>query len=169
MNAARVLSFLLAYSVQVALLVAAALPLPRLLGLRKPKLRLAYYQGLLGLSLLLPAGWLVPAASTANAPLADFRIELTVPASAAGEATTPWLWLVPVALAAGSVWKLARLGAGVRALRRLVASSRPLAVSPTLDAALTMRLRRRPSLWLSESLGAPVSFGWRKPAVVVPG
>ncbi|GAB4112890.1 MAG: hypothetical protein Kow001_14590 [Acidobacteriota bacterium] len=168
MNAAQVLSFLLAYSVQVALLVAAALPLPRLLRLRKPRLRLAYYQGLLGLSLLLPAGWLVPAASTAKAPLADFRIELTVPA-AAGEGTTPWLWLVPAVLAAGSVWRLARLVAGVQSLRRLPAGSRPLAVSALLEAALNLRFRRRPSLWLSESLGAPVSFGWRRPAVVVPG
>ncbi len=168
MNAAGVTSLVLVDSLQVGVLIVLALPLPRLVRLRRPPLRLAYFRGLLVLCLFLPLGWLVPTPSAASSAIPEFRIEVAVLEIAGTGTTTPWWWLVLPTLAAGSVWKLARLATGVRSLQRLRDSSRPQALSPSLEAALSERFRSRLSLWVNDRLGAPASFGWRKPAVIVP-
>jgi len=156
MNTALVWSNLLAYSLQVGLLVALAAFVPALLRMRAAGARLIYWQLLLAACLLLP--WVRPwhreviaanvsvttlLTSVAAAPPAHFHL-------AAGNAL---LYL----LAAGVVARLAWLAAGLWRLRRYRRRAVRLDNSGVWAEVL-----------LSSEVSSPVTFGWRHPVILLP-
>jgi TonB family protein len=153
---------LLAWSEQVFVLVAAGALAA--LAIANPKARLAMWQGLLLLLLLLPAiePWAVPpplAAPAATAFIASTAGALT-PAPAAVFHWRPeyWLWLI----AAGAALRLMWVAAGFLRLQRYRKQARPLAEPP-------LRFASDVAKWYSsDSVTGPVTYGWRHPVILLP-
>jgi beta-lactamase regulating signal transducer with metallopeptidase domain len=81
-----------------------------------------------------------------------------------------WALVCAAACAAASLWALARLVAGLCAMRQLLRSAAEL---PTNDVAgyadlLELRSRGCVRLLASEDIDAPVAVGWMRPAIVLP-
>jgi len=149
---------LLDYCCQVVILVAAGGLLPLLFGVRDPRVRLGYWRAVLGACLLLPAlqPWYAPHAVAAPG------FTLAVSSAAGWHAVQGYSWatIVWALLAAGAVTRLSLLGLGLLRLRRLRAGARPLpdAGQGTRDVAVC----------LSPDVDGPVTFGWRRPIVLLP-
>lgn len=160
MSSGLVWNNLLAYSMQVGLLVALAAFVPTALRLRLPRARLAYWHILLAACLLLPLirPWRQEVAAT------EIRMTSTVVAVGQpygpGRAPLPMaqiaLWVLCAGMAARFVW----LGSGFWKLRRYRRDSRPLAVELPLDSPAEVRV--------AEAIASPVTFGLRRPVILVP-
>jgi beta-lactamase regulating signal transducer with metallopeptidase domain len=179
MNMPLWFSNLLFWSVQVALLVLAAAFLPRLLQIRQPRVLLAYWRGLLAVSLLLPAiqPWhrLPGAAAFVLAPgTADFRV---IPVSS----PTPSHWHFPsletvaqifsVVILAGIAIRFAILALGLLRLRQLRQASSPISLLPESAAILediSARVNASAEFRLSPSVDSPVTFGFKSPVILLP-
>src|SRR5438270_4696079 len=118
---------LVAYSLQIGLLVAVAAFVPAILRLRVPGAKLVYWHFLLAACLLLP----VLGPRTQESAGADVQISSTVavltPAQPGGRPGMPKSQIALLLLAAGAVVRLGWLGAGFWRLRRYRRHSRPLA------------------------------------------
>ncbi|MCP4662759.1 MAG: M56 family metallopeptidase, partial [bacterium] len=159
-----------AYALQVGLLMAVGLVLPRLLGVRQPLLRLRYWQGLLAVTLLLPLlqPWHTPDAGVGALATIDLRAEPAVPAAEAGLGWFPSPPLLLLLVAVVALGRLLWLLAGLWTLgryRREAALLRPL---PQEVAVIQERLATRAEILLSDRVSTPVTFGWRRPAILVP-
>jgi beta-lactamase regulating signal transducer with metallopeptidase domain len=161
MNSQLVWDNLVAYSMQIGLLVGLAALIPTALGLRLPASRLAYWHILLAACLLLPAvrPWkqaaltlsaYIPMAITAHVP----------PRPDPAFALSP-TEIALILLAVGTVVRLAWLATGFRRLARLRRHSRPL--RPVSSWSVEADLR------VSDAISSPVTFGFRRPAVLLPG
>ncbi len=162
MSANLLLSNIATYSLQIGLLVGVAALLPTLLRLRAPAARLAYWHVLLAVCLLLPLvaprraqvieGNVEIAAAPGvvvgsfPAPSAAFRLSL-------GEATL-------ILLAAGAAIRIGWLLFGFAQLRRYRRRSRPLEPAPSWSVEASLRL--------SGDVASPVTFGWRRPVILLP-
>lgn len=159
---------LAAYSFQAAVIILAGSLLPPLLRLRLPKVRLIYWQALLGVCLVLPLiqPWQPDSLSQDEAGLTG-HISLTL-----GPAMTmPAVWslaeVIFLVLLAGvllralwvtlGMWKL---GLYRRRARRVEM------MEPVCEAQ--RRVAMRPTFYLSHDLASPATFGLRKPAVLLP-
>lgn len=156
----------LAWAAQVAVVAGAALLLPRLLRLRQPRLLLALGQGVLFLVLLLPlvqprhapAAGVLPFVAVAGEGAAAVPPALGVSWRAAA-------WLLGGATAARLVW----MGVGLAWLARLRRTARPPAARPAGWEELCARIGTAPpELLVSDRVPGPVSFGIRRPVVVLP-
>jgi len=167
MSASWWLGNLLAYSVQVALVVAAGALAAALLR-KQPRVMLAYWQVLLTACLLLPLfePWqrvgLAPAQSSAmiigtTAAAADLLVDWF----------SPYTWVLPV-LVAGVGVGLLRLALGLWRLgqyRRTALRIDPL--PGTLREAQAL-VSVAPTFYFSDRIESPVTFGWLRPAVIFP-
>jgi TonB family protein len=151
---------LVAYSLQIGMLVGVAAVVPTLLRLRQPGAKLVYWQILLAACLLLPLQpWKQVVASgtvevtTAAATVAPVHRPSPVPMLPRGE-------IGLLVVAAGVAIRLGWLAIGFRKLRRYRRHSRPLEPAPTWNVEA--------SVLVSDEISSPVTFGWRKPVVLLP-
>ena len=169
MNLHEAAAGLLSYALQSGLLLVVGLFLPRLLRLRHPAILLAYWRVLLLVVLLLP---LILSWSPRQTPLSIFEFEglavdavviTTLPAAVPG--LTWRMVLLPLAVVA--VLALLRLALGLVHLRRCRRTAVPLGPTPPVEG-IQRRLGLRVPFLVSDRLPAPITFGWRCPAVLVP-
>ena len=161
MNWQLVWNNLVLYSLQIGLLVGVAAVVPALLRLRVPRARLAYWHILLAACLLLPQVRPWRREIVAADVHIVTRILSTGPAGPATRAI-PWSEIALALLAAGAVARLAWLGVGFWKLRRL----RRQAVRPAGRIAAPWPTNAL--LLLSQEIASPVTFGWRRPVVLLP-
>jgi len=165
MSATAALANLGAYSLQLALLAVAGGVAARAMKLRAPGAMLAYWQGLLVACLMLPALQPWPA-------VADGRGVVTWETTA-GPAAGPGrhLSLAPalvLALAAGLLVRAGWLALGWWRLAHCRGRARRLDVLPESVADLPKRLGVSAQFYVSGEIDAPATFGYRRPAVLVP-
>jgi TonB family protein len=160
------------WTLQITLLLGVGLALPSLFRLREPRACLAYGQGLLLAVLLLP---LVPLLAPRLGTVA-FSGELAVSSRWLGQMSElgggmAGFWsldrLLPGALALGAAGRLAWLGLGLLTLRAWRRGARPAEIIPEV-AEIVRRLGTRASLLDSPRVESPVTFGWRRPVVLLP-
>jgi TonB family protein len=160
MSTGLVWNNIIAYSLQVGVLVALAAFVPAALGLRVPRARLAYLHILLGACLLLPLvrPW--------RQEVATGEIRMTTTILAVGQPAEPArapLPLTEIALgivALGAAARFVWLAAGFWKLRRYRQDSRQLEVELPWPSPTQVRV--------AEGISSPVTFGVRRPVVLVP-
>ncbi|PYT30875.1 MAG: hypothetical protein DMG57_06950 [Acidobacteria bacterium] len=170
MNFELYLANLWAYGLQVAILTLTAGLLCRLFQLRTPKVVLTCWQALLAVLLLLPVlEPSTPAALTASGA-AGFRItfgSLAAARAAAGRWPATRIIIIAViiaGIAARLIWVLA----GLYKLRLYRMRARTLALNDAeLDEAQCKPIARAAFL-ISSDIPAPVTFGFRRPAILLP-
>lgn len=167
MNPAEIASNLLAYSLQIALVLGLALPLPRLLRLRRPAMRLAYYYALLAAVLLLPVFGYFAASSQAVSTASILSMEIIVTNSAPAAADSHFIPAILAVVAGVGLFRLSLLSVGILQLRRLRDSGSPLRPHD-LSEKLRLRCKCAATIVVSDRVKAPVAFGWRGPVIVVP-
>jgi len=142
---------ILAYSLQVGLLVGLLAFVPALVRLRAPRARLLYWHLLLAACLLLPLvrPWR-PQVVAGNVEVSTV-ITRTAPAAPAHR-PIPWSGVALAVLAAGALGRLVWLGVGMRRLRRYRRHAVPL------DGIA----------FLSSEIQSPVTFGFRRPVILLP-
>src|SRR6266571_632021 len=150
---------------KVALLAAAGGVIAGAMRLRSPGAMLAYWQGLLALCLLLPLAqpW-APVAAAAG----TVSWETTITRAGAARAPLGAAPLLAATLAAGVILRLGWLALGLRRLALCRARARPLDVLPAAVADLPGRLGVRARFCVSAEVGAPATFGHRRPVVLLP-
>ncbi len=156
MSTALVWSNILAYSLQVGLLVAVAAFVPALVRMRAAGARLLYWQLLLAACLLLP--WVRPwhrEVIAANVSVTTVVTNVAAPAPASLH--IPLGELLLYLLAAGVVARMAWLAVGLWRLRRYRRHARPLENAGVWAEVL-----------LSAEISSPVTFGWRRPVILLP-
>ena len=163
MNAALAWENVVAYSLQIGLLVGVASLIPALLGLRLPKARLAYLQMLLAACLVLPQTrpW-KRAIVTVSTPAVAAPM-VPVAATPALPARTHWTpgEIGLLVLAAGALARLGWLAVGLWKLRGYRRHSTPW-------RGPAVAFGPRPEYRISGDIGSPVTFGLRSPVVLLP-
>jgi TonB family protein len=160
MSTGLILNNLVSYSLQIGMLVGLAGFVPALLRLRQPGARLIYWHILLAACLLLPL------AQTWKPAIIAGRVEITTiitavrPAAHASRFSIPRSEIALMVLALGVLVRLFWLAVGFWKLRRYRRRSQPLYPSPTWGVEASLRV--------SGDVSSPVTFGWRKPVVLLP-
>lgn len=161
MSSAWLLENLVAYSLQIGMVVGMAAFVPAALRLKMPGARLAYWQILLAACLLLPAvrPW--------RQQILAATVEVTSTITAVRPASTPAPRRMPspneVALgllAAGVLARMAWLGVGFARLRGYRRRSLPLSPAPAWAVEADLRV--------SDEIVSPVTFGLRRPVILLP-
>jgi TonB family protein len=163
MNTALWWDNLVAYSLQIGLLVGVAALVPALLRMVLPKARLMYWHVLLAACLLLPLARPWKQAIIIITTPAATPVE-TAPPVAAPPARTRWTpgELALLLLAAGALARVGWLAVGLVRLRRYRKHS-----APWRGPAVV--LGPRPEYRICDDIGSPVTFGLRQPVVLLPG
>ncbi len=161
MNIQTIPLTLLMWSAQVAVLTAAAALAA--MAIAHPKGRLALWQGLLAVLLLLPAiePWkAAPLPMIAPVPQATFEIAYNPAASQPASLhwrPEYWLWLI----AAGAALRLLWMAAGFLRLQRYRRYAHPIA-EPLPSSAGSV------AWYASDAVPGPVTYGWRRPVILLP-
>jgi TonB family protein len=151
---------LVAYSLQIGLLVGLAAFVPAALRLRPPGARLVYWHVLLAACLLLPLvrPWKREAAGTVRV---STSVVVVVPAQPAPRRSLPPASEIALLLlAAGALARLTWLAAGFWKLRQYRRHSHPLEPASSWSVEADLRI--------SGDLASPVTFGVRRPVVLLP-
>jgi TonB family protein len=166
--AALFAAFLLAYSLQLAIVVAALWVVVRVLALRSAMTRLRVWQAALVFAVALPAGaWLpvVPAPSgEGEALLSIASISIEFPDGAAPQAAWP-SWLA-MGLMAGTALRAAWITLGWVTMRRRFAGARSGEDARFANACSAVGVRAR-LVWRTD-VSHPFTYGSTAPVVVVP-
>ena len=162
---------LLAFSAQVACIVAVGCALPALLRLDAPGVRFVYWRALVVFCLTLP--WIQAKRAIEAATSADDGVILPLasngPAQAVGAAGAHinWPLAVAVLISAGILLRLIWMAAGLFYLRRLRSAG-----CATQDDGETDEMQRalgtRAEVRYVPGLTQPVTFGMRRPVVLLP-
>ena len=157
---------LVAYSLQVGLLIAVAAAVPRLLRLQPPRARLLFWRMALAACLLLPVvqPWQQPAIEVVG-PLVDAPVPATPlpPAPRRLPLVESALALIALGIGLRSGW----LALGLLRLRRYRRAALPLHPLPAALADLRA-LAPDARLCLSAGVASPVTFGARRPVILLP-
>ncbi|MGA2135506.1 MAG: TonB family protein [Bryobacteraceae bacterium] len=167
MHAAYWLGNLAAWSAQSAILIAAAGAALWLLRLRVPRVRLAYWQAVLAICLLLPAvqPWRQAADGQVEVSMGPPRV---VTAARTAGPSLPWREWLLLTLAGGCLARAAWLAAGLGKLRRWRRASQPMAPLPLHLDRIRTALAPRAEFVVAAAVPGPVTFGLRRPLVVLP-
>ncbi len=169
MSTTLIWSNIIAYALQIGLVVAAGALTSAALRLKEPRVRLIFWQSVLATCLLLPfvRGWrqevvkdLTQPASTITA-ITVARGARVVHRRGIPLQGAPVLWL----LGAGTALRLGWLGLGLIRLARHRRRGVPLAISRHEQAIYNPS---QADLLLVEDIAGPVTFGWRHPVVLLP-
>jgi protein TonB len=163
---------LAAYSAQVAVLVLVGAALAALVRVDAAGVRYVYWRALLAVCLLLP--WLqvrrsvvVPVTDPAPVALTSSpALQVGVQAGPAPAAAFDWVSVIGWVLVTGVVLRLCRVGLGLWRLRRLRQAgtlARPCAVNDDAQELVRAKAEIR-----YVSSGQPVTFGFRRPVVLLP-
>ena len=158
MSLSLVVGNLASWALQTLLLIAVTGAVLALLRVTDPRLRLRTWHGILGAALLLPflQRWQIAAGS----PSVDAA------AGAARFAWEPWLAaFVVIGIAARAGWMVA----GLRQLRRLRLTATPWRPLPAWYRGLAADAGVSASLAASLDIDSAVTFGVRRPVILVPG
>jgi TonB family protein len=170
---------LLLYFLQIMLVVTAASAAAPLLRLAMPRARLTYWRAVVLACLVLPLLPMRRVEHVEFAPTAAATgsVAIVAPATAdapvvvrtadAGSATRLLAVLVPWLLFAGIVGRTAWLGVGLVRLRRLRRRGHAAALDDDVQV-LRRALAPRAELQWHDDLGQPVTFGLRRPVVLLP-
>ena len=161
MNAHLIWANLVAYSLQIGLLVGFAAFVPTLLRLTVPHVKLAYWHVLLAACLLLPAlrPWKQEAPSANTQILTTITEDAPLPPMPPSSLSKSEIALM--ILAAGVMIRLTWLAAAFWRLGRLRRNSLPLRPMPAWGVEADIRI--------SEAISSPVTFGFVHPVVLLPG
>jgi TonB family protein len=168
MTAAHWLGNLTAWSLQAAALIGAGSLAAWAFRLRVPRIRLAYWQAMLAICLLLPAvePWRSAAESNVEVTAGAAR---PVSSHRAPAPTLPWRQALLFALIAGCAARALWLAAGFAKLRGWRRSARLFFPLPPRLDRLRAAVAPDAEFRLSSSISGPVTFGLRRPVVVLPG
>ena len=160
MNTGLLWDNVVAYSLQIGLLVGLAAFVPAALRLRMPRARLFYWHMLLAACLLLPL--VRPMQRTVVAGRVDVTTTITAigPAAPAPGINLSSSQAALLLLAAGVLARLVWLAIGLWRLGRYRRHSRPLVPASAWGAEADLRI--------SEEISSPVTFGFRRPVVLLP-
>ena len=160
MSSTLVWSNLIAYSLQIGLLVGVAAAAPALLRLRSPRARLAYWHILLAACLLLPLVRPWRQQAIADTVSVTTTILAIAPAQGPATHTISRTELALLVVSFGALCRLIWLGAGFWKLRRYRRHSQPL--------AMRLPWPSRAELRIAEDISSPVTFGARYPVILLP-
>ena len=162
---------LVAGGAQLALIVTIAALLQRLVRVDAPGVRYLYWRAIAALCVALPWIQSYRQAGEQAAPFAAATAEVvTAAVTAAGGdpiVRIDWAAFAAIAIAAGAAARLLWIGAGLLELRRLRARSAPGAASD-LESDLQETLGTRADIRYVPHLQHPVTFGVRRPVVLLP-
>jgi protein TonB len=151
---------LVAYSLQIGLLVALAAFVPAILRLRLPGAKLVYWHFLLAACLLLPVlGPRTRETGTSTVQISS-TVTLVTRTQPAPRPGIPMSEMALLLLAAGVVVRLGWLGVGLWRLRQYRRHSQPLKPATNWNVEADLRI--------SGAIASPVTFGFRKPVVLLP-
>jgi TonB family protein len=158
-------SDVLAWSLQVGLLVGAGAAIPALFRIRVPRARLLFWQILLAACVALP--WV---RDWKQEVVADTVQQVRILAEAApvtdapgGPLTIPFATLALGAIAAGIAIRLGSLAAGLLRLRAYRRRGWALARELRIPG-----IPKHVEIMLSNDVSGPVTFGWKAPAILLP-
>ena len=181
-----------AWAVQAAALVAVGVWLPMRLRLGAPRVRLVVFRALLIACVALPLvqPWKPAISKTIATDDTPPPIELAVPSQSpavsaslapsvpgapfsfdrvrAAVTVLPWTGIALVVLAGGAALRLGWLGLGLLSLARLRRSSSPIGAGTSAVLEATRAVGTRAAFRESPRVRHPVTFGLRKPVVLVP-
>ena len=159
---------LLTYSAQVLILIAAAALAALAARLSLPAPRLHYWRAVVALCLLLPAmPDLRPSGRAASVTFELAAEGAASVASADGSWGSPLAAALLAVVAAGILARLLWLALGALRLRQLRRRSQPAALTRDLGE-LRDAVAPRAALHVSAAVTQPVTFGWRRPLVLLP-
>jgi TonB family protein len=149
-----------AYSLQIGMLVGVAAVIPTALRLRQPGAKLLYWQILLAVCVLLPLQPWKQAASGGTGQVTAVVTSIRAVPSTPAMHLPPRGEIVMLVMMLGVAIRLVWLAAGFWKLRRYRRHSVPLDPAPAWSVEALLRV--------SDDIAAPVTFGWRKPVVLLP-
>jgi beta-lactamase regulating signal transducer with metallopeptidase domain len=167
------------WTAQSALLVVAAGLLPRLLQVRQPRVRLAYWRVLLAIALALP--WLQPwhrahavGAITIAPGIAGASVT-AAPGPTVTHTLVPGIQAIPqiagVIILIGIAVRLVTLALGLLKLRHFRRTSLPIpsaSESAAVFEAVRSQVNARAEFRLSRQVDSPVTFGFSAPVILLP-
>ena len=170
MISADLLGNIVAWSLQAAVVAGAACVLPWLLRVDAAGVRYAYWRAVallcLALPLIQPYQGMPRVRSTSAIAIVD-TIAVSAVSSTPAARSVDWAALAVAVVAAGAVMRVLWLGIGLLRLRRLRLSA-AMAPVVAVDADLLPTLRRRADIRYAPHLDQPVTFGVRRPLVLLP-
>jgi TonB family protein len=158
---------LLAYSLQIAVLAAAGILIPRLLRLRAPRELLVFGQALLAACLLLP--WVQPWHRLGlTSPGVSTTIRMESAAGVARGFSLPIYSLLLGLVLFGILFRFLRLALGLGKLRSHRDGSTAFTPLPAGAAELQSHFGVGASFFISPTLDGPATFGFRNPTILLP-
>ena len=161
---------LISYVVQAGVVLVVGLLAPRIFRLKSPAWSLRYWQVLLAAVLLLPLlqPWRIVDAGAAAVDVVASGVVGRVTTSVPGVAGLTLLQWGLLAVAAVAAVRLTWLFVGLLVLRGYRRKARPFTgLEPAFDD-LTRREGLHADVLVSDDVHAPVTFGWRRPTILVP-
>ena len=156
------------YSVQFAVLVAAALAITSVFRLRLPGAALRFWQIVLAAAIALP--FVQPRTESPLTALVSFPGVGAISATAAAPARATLdvtAWLV-IAVATGVLVRICWLAVGFIRLRAIVANATPADTLQPLLLTLSQSINATAAITLSDDLQTPATIGVRRPLILLP-
>jgi TonB family protein len=161
------LANLLAYSVQFAILAAAAALVVRLVRLRAPLPALRFWQAILALSILLPIAQIAVTPATPSSTLQLFSVVTSSATSAVSDSFDVARWTLYL-LISGAAMRVLWLAIGLLRLRAITRRAEPAPALEPMLGELSTAIGGTSTIAFSDDLQTPATVGVRRPLILVP-